>query len=171
MMSTSLLIRDEESSDYKAISDVTVAAFESMEISNHTEQFIIEALRSEKALIVSLVAEVDGRVVGHIAFSPVSMSDGTKGWYGLGPVSVHPEYQCRGVGKALIQEGLARLKGLDAKGCCLVGHPKYYRQFGFANVDGLEVEGVPSEVFFVLSMDGRIPQGKVVFHEAFSADA
>jgi len=171
MMLTSLLIRDEESSDYKAISDVTVAAFESMEISNHTEQFIIEALRSEKALIVSLVAEVDGRVVGHIAFSPVSMSDGTKGWYGLGPVSVHPEYQCRGVGKALIQEGLARLKGLDAKGCCLVGHPQYYRQFGFANVDGLEVEGVPSEVFFVLSMDGRIPQGKVVFHEAFSADA
>jgi len=59
-------------------------------ISSHTEQFIIEALRDAKALTVSLVAEEHGRVVGHIAFSPVSMSDGTDGWYGLGPVSVLP---------------------------------------------------------------------------------
>ena len=79
----------------------------SAEISNHTEQFIIEALRSARALTVSLVAEVDGIVVGHIAFSPVTMSDGTSAWYGLGPVSVHPEYQRNGIGKALIQEGLA----------------------------------------------------------------
>jgi putative acetyltransferase len=68
-----LLIRDEKSTDYSAISEVTIAAFEKMEISNHTEQFIIEALRSAKALSVSLVAEIDGRVVGHIAFSPVTM--------------------------------------------------------------------------------------------------
>ena len=73
---------------------------------------------------MSLVAEVDGRVVGHIAFSPVAMSDGTNHWYGLGPVSVLPQCQRRGIGKALIQEGLARLKELGAKGCCLVGHPQ-----------------------------------------------
>ena len=81
-----------------------------MEISNHTEQFIIDALRSAKALTVSLVAEADGIVVGHIAFSPVTMSDGTKDWYGLGPVSVHPDFQRKGIGKALIQEGLSRLR-------------------------------------------------------------
>lgn len=170
MKQENLSIRDEKSTDYKTISEVTIAAFETMEISNHTEQYIIEALRSAQALSVSLVAEVSGRVVGHIAFSPVTMSDGTQDWYGLGPVSVHPDFQRRGIGKALVREGLSRLKDLQAKGCCLVGHPQYYRQFGFENVEKLIYEGVPPEVFFVLSFDGNIPQGHVVFHEGFGAD-
>ncbi|MGA9575046.1 MAG: N-acetyltransferase, partial [Lysobacterales bacterium] len=165
-----VLIRDEKSTDFEVISDVTIAAFETMEISNHTEQFIIEALRSAKALTVSLVAEAGGIIVGHIAFSPVTMSDGTKDWYGLGPVSVHPDFQRKGIGKVLIQEGLSRLKNLKAKGCCLVGHPQYYRQFGFNNVEGLVHEGVPHEVFFALSFDGNIPQGNVLFHEGFKAN-
>ena len=165
-----VLIRDEQPADITVISEVTIAAFESMEISNHTEQFIVEALRAANALDISLVAEADDRVVGHIAFSPVTMSDSTKGWYGLGPVSVHPDFQRQGIGKALIHEGLSRLKNIGAKGCCLVGHPQYYRQFGFENVEGLILEGVPKDVFFVLSFDGRIPQGHVMFHEAFSTD-
>lgn len=164
-----IVIRDETESDAAAITEVTAAAFESMEISGHTEQFIIEALRSAGVLTLSLVAEVDGRVVGHIAFSPVTISDGAKDWYGLGPVSVLPEYQRRGIGKALIEEGLSRLKDLDAKGCCLVGHPQYYRKFGFENVAGLAVEGVPQEVFFALSFDGHFPTGDVMFHEGFAA--
>jgi putative acetyltransferase len=169
MEAQNVLIRDEKDTDYRVISDVTKSAFETMEISNHTEQFIIDALRSAKALTVSLVAEIDGLVVGHIAFSPVTMSDGTNDWYGLGPVSVHPDFQRKGIGKALIQEGLSRLRKLKAKGCCLVGHPEYYRQFGFNNVEGLVHEGVPQEVFFALSFDGDIPQGNVMFHEGFKA--
>ncbi len=169
-MIQNVLIRDEIRTDFAVISEVTIAAFETMEISNHTEQFIIDALRSAKALTVSLVAEADGIVVGHIAFSPVTMSDGTKDWYGLGPVSVHPDFQRKGIGKALIQEGLSRLKNLKAKGCCLIGHPQYYRQFGFKNVEGLVHEGIPHEVFFALSFDGNIPQGNVLFHEGFKAN-
>jgi len=165
-----ILIRDEARHDAEVIAEVTVAAFDSLEISNHTEQFIVEALRSAGALAVSLVAEVDGHVVGHIAFSPVVISDGSNNWYGLGPVSVLPLYQRMGIGKALIREGLSRLKELGAKGCCLVGHPEYYRKFGFENVTGLVVEGVPEEVFFALSFDGRFPQGNVSFHEGFKAD-
>jgi putative acetyltransferase len=165
-----ILIRDEARHDAEVIAEMTVAAFESLKISNHTEQFIIEALRSASALTVSLVAEVDGRVVGHIAFSPVAISDGTKNWYGLGPVSVLPLYQRTGIGKALIQEGLSRLKDLGAKGCCLVGHPQYYRKFGFENVAGLVLAGVPEQVFFALSFDGRFPQGNVTFHEGFNAN-
>jgi putative acetyltransferase len=164
------VIRNETDADIGAITEVTLAAFETLEISNHTEQFIIEALRAAKALTVSLVAELDGRVIGHIAFSPVTISDGTRNWYGLGPVSVLPEYQRKGVGKALIQEGLSRLKALGAGGCCLVGHPGYYKRFGFENVPGLVCEGVPQEVFFALSIDGHVPQGTVEFHEAFKAD-
>ncbi|MCP4548670.1 MAG: GNAT family N-acetyltransferase [bacterium] len=170
MEAQSILIRDEKDTDYKAISDVTKSAFETMEISNHTEQFIIEALRSAKALMISLIAEADGLVVGHIAFSPVTMSDGTKDWYGLGPVSIRPDLQRQGIGKALIQEGLSRLRKLEAKGCCLVGHPEYYRQFGFNNVEGLVCEGVPREVFFALSFDGKMPRGNVMFHEGFKAN-
>jgi putative acetyltransferase len=165
-----IVVRDETKGDSAAITEVTAAAFESLEISGHTEQFIIEALRSAGALTVSLVAEVNGRVVGHIAFSPVTVSDGSRNWYGLGPVSVLPEHQRRGIGKTLIEEGLARLKKLGAKGCCLVGHPQYYRKFGFQNVPGLVLEGVPQEVFFALSFDGRFPRGEVTFNAAFTAN-
>lgn len=155
--------------DVDAITKVTAAAFESLEISSHTEQFVITALRAAKALTVSLVAELDGRVIGHIAFSPVTLSDGTPDWYGLGPVSVLPEYQRQGIGKALIEEGLSQLKALHAKGCCLVAHPDYYRKFGFQNAPELVLEGVPPEVFFALSFDGHVPTGSVTFHEGFKA--
>jgi putative acetyltransferase len=169
-VNTKIVIRNETNADVGAITDVTIAAFKNLAISNHTEQFIIEALRATKALTVSLVAEVDGRVIGHIAFSPLTISDGTQNWYGLGPVSVLPEYQRKGIGKALIREGLSRLKDMNAQGCCLVGHPDYYRKFGFKNMPGLMHEGVPQEVFFALSFDGHTPQGTVAFHDGFKAN-
>jgi putative acetyltransferase len=169
-MNLKIVIRSETDADVSEITEVTVAAFKTLEISNHTEQFIITALRAAKALTISLVAEVDGRVIGHIAFSPLTISDGSRNWYGLGPVSVLPDYQGQGVGKALMREGLSRLKDMNAQGCCLVGHPDYYRRFGFKNMPGLVHEGVPREVFFALSFDGHIPQGTVTFHDGFKAD-
>ena len=169
-MNPKIVIRNETSADVATIAEVTIAAFKTLEISNHTEQFIIDALRAAKALTISLVAEVDGRLVGHIAFSPVIISDGTQNWYGLGPVSVLPGYQRKRIGKALIQKGLSRLKEMNAQGCCLVGHPEYYRRFGFENISGFVHEGVPQEGFFGLSFDGHYPQGKVTFHEGFKAN-
>jgi putative acetyltransferase len=145
-----MIIRKETDSDIEAIAEVTIAAFKTLSISNHTEQFIVNALRAAGALTISLVVEIDGRVVGHIAFSPVAISSGTQNWYGLGPVSVLPEYQRRGIGKALIQEGLSLLKGLGAQGCCLVGDPSYYKRFGFRNYPELVHEGIPQEVFLAL---------------------
>lgn len=168
-MLPNLLIRDEKPTDYQAISTLTAAAFETMEISNHTEQYVIDALRAAGALTVSLVAELEDRIVGHIAISPVTMTDGTKDWYGLGPVSVQPELQRKGIGKALIKAALSRLKDFNAKGCCLVGHPQYYRQFGFENTEGLAHEGIPQEYFFVLQFGGNMPKGQVIFHEGFKA--
>lgn len=165
-----VVIRRETAADVDAITGVTGAAFETLEISSHTEQFIVEALRAAVALSISLVAEMGGEVVGHIAFSPVTVSDGTEGWYGLGPVSVLPTQQRRGIGKALIKEGLLQSRAMNARGCCLVGHPEYYRKFGFVNPSVLVVEGVQPEVFFALSFDGRWPRGVVGFHEGFKAD-
>jgi putative acetyltransferase len=102
--------------------------------------------------------------------TPVTISDGSPNWYGLGPVSVLPEYQRRGVGSALIKEGISRLKDLGARGCCLMGYPEYYKRFGFQNIRGLIHEGVPEEVLFTLPLDGHIPQGIVEFHVGFKAD-
>ncbi len=169
-MNQKIAIRNETIADVDAIAAVTIEAFRVLPISNHTEQYIIEALRTAGALTVSLVAEKNGRITGHIAFSPVTISDGTENWYGLGPVSVLPEYQRQGIGKTLIREGLSQLKEKGARGCCLVGHPDYYRKFGFENTPGLSVEGVPPEVFFSLSFDRHTPQGIVMFHEGFRAD-
>jgi putative acetyltransferase len=83
---------------------------------------------------------------------------------------VLPEYQHKGIGKALIREGMSRLKDMNAQGCCLVEHPDYYRKFGFKNMPGLVHEGVPPEAFFALSFDGHSLQGAVTFHEGFKAD-
>jgi putative acetyltransferase len=169
-MNPKIIIRSECVADVGAITEVTIAAFERLAISQHTEQFIIVALRASKALTISLVAELEGRLIGHLAFSPVTISDGTAGWYGLGPVSVLPEFQRQGIGSALIRQGLQRLQEMNAGGCCLVGHPAYYRRFGFENPSALVVEGVPAEVFFTLSFGGPTPRGTVAFHEAFKAN-
>ncbi|MGB0127612.1 MAG: N-acetyltransferase [Rhodocyclaceae bacterium] len=170
VMENDITIRAETAADIRPIADITEAAFKTLAVSNHTEHFIIAALRRAGALAVSLVADLEGQVVGHIAFSPVAISDGSLDWYGLGPVSVVPAHQRQGIGRKLILEGLSRLKKMDAKGCCLVGHPDYYRKFGFANVPSLGLDGVPPEVFFALSFDGKMPRGSVTFQDAFKAD-
>lgn len=164
-----MIIRNETVSDIEAISEVTIAAFRTLAISNHTEQFIINELRDANVLTISLVAEVDGKVVGHIAFSPIAISDGSLNWYGLGPISVLPKYQKQGIGKALVNEGLSLLKDMDGQGCALVGNPNYYKRFGFKNIPDLIHEGIPQEVFLVLPFDKKIPQGTVVFHKGFLA--
>ena len=164
-----MIIRKEMVSDIQAITEVTIAAFKTLHISNHTEQFIINALRAANALTISLVAEIKEKVVGHIGFSPVTISDGSIGWYGLGPISVLPEYQKQGIGQSLINEGLSMLKDLGGQGCALVGDPNYYKRFGFRNYPELIHEGVPQEVFFALPFTENVPQGIVVFHEGFLA--
>ncbi len=120
-----MIIRSEKPSNIEAITEVTKAAFEDHSFSQQTEHFIIRDLRAAGALTISLVAEVDGRVVGHIAFSPVTISDGTTNWHGLGPVSVLPDFQGRRIGTALVNNGLAMLKSVGSKGCALVGLPGY----------------------------------------------
>jgi putative acetyltransferase len=164
-----MIIRKETAADIEAISRVTIAAFRTLAVSNQTEQFIIKALRACGALALSLVAEIDECVVGHVAFSPLIISDGTKDWCGLGPVSVLPEYQKRGIGKSLINKGLSLLKQSGSRGCALVGDPNYYKQFGFKNYPELVHEGIPQEVFLALPFNDKIPQGTVSFHEGFMA--
>lgn len=125
-------IRKEVPADVSAIEAVTVAAFRSAENSSGTEQHIVAALREGGELVISLVAEEHGQVVGHIAVSPVTISDGAANWYGLGPVSVVPERQAQGVGTLLVTRALEELRSLGAAGCVVLGEPSYYARFGFS---------------------------------------
>jgi len=168
---STFIIRNEIPDDYAVISDVTAQSFRPLGFDTLNEPFIIEALREADALTISLVAEIDHHVIGHIAFSPAIISDGTPGWYTLGPVSVLPEFQRQGIGRALIWAGLERLKAMGARGCCLVGHPEYYGKVGFLHPTGFYYEGLPEELFFAISFDGQYPQGAVTFHEGFKAEA
>jgi putative acetyltransferase len=166
-----MIIRNEKKSDIEVISEITIAAFKNCPHGNHTEQFIISALRADNALAVSLVAEIEGRVVGHIAFSPVTISGHSCDWYGLGPVSVLPDYQKQGIGKSLVLEGLRLLRVSGAKGVVLVGEPKYYERFGFRNLPDLILEDVPQEYFLALPFGENKSHGVVVFHEGFNANS
>ncbi|QTP57791.1 N-acetyltransferase [Billgrantia antri] len=165
------ILRSETPGDAEAIEAVTVAAFREAPHTSHTEQHIVRALRAAGALAVSLVAECDGELVGHVAASPVTLSDGTSGWFGLGPVSVLPAWQGRGIGSALVRACLARLRERGARGCVLVGEPGYYQRFGFRSLPGLILSDVPPEYFMALSWFDERPQARVIFHPAFTATA
>jgi putative acetyltransferase len=160
-----MILREETTEDIDAISEVTIAAFKDLGVSNQTEQFIISALRDANALTISLVADING----HIAFSPVVISDKTKDWYGLGPISVLPEYQKQGIGKSLVKKGLSLVKNMGGQGCALVGDPNYYQQFGFKNYPELIHEGIPQEVFLALPFNKKVPKGTIEFHKSFLA--
>ena len=162
-------IRPETPADTTAIDAVTVAAFANAEHSSHTEQFIVAALRRSGQLTVSLVAEQSGAIVGHVAISPVTIADADIDWYGLGPVSVVPPLQNRGIGTQLIEEALNQLRALGAAGCVVLGEPAYYARFGFEATAALTLPGVPAEYFQALSFGTDAPQGTVAYHASFSA--
>lgn len=168
-MPTHTTIRPERPTDVAAIAEVTREAFHSHMHSVQTEHFIIAALRTSNVLSISLVAEVNGQVVGHVAFSPVKVSDGSQGWYGLGPLAVKPEFQGQGLGQALVRAGLAALRELGSQGCVLVGSPKFYERFGFQNRKDLVFEGLPQEYFLALPLGEKSARGQVTYHEAFNA--
>ncbi|UXI65837.1 GNAT family N-acetyltransferase [Tahibacter amnicola] len=161
-------IRGECPDDSLAIRQVTDAAFQRATRSNGREGVIVDDLRGAGALTVSLVATSDGRVVGHIAFSPVLIDGRDEGWFGLGPVSVLPEQQRRGIGAALITDGLARLKARGARGCVVLGEPSYYQRFGFKRHPAVRYADAPPEYFLNLSFDGASPSGCVTYHNSFS---
>ncbi len=160
-------IRTENPGDLQAISEVHVAAFANHPFSHQTEHLIVEGLRAGGALCISLVAEMDDKVVGHIAFSAVKIDGQDRHWYALGPVGVLPQLQKRGIGSMLVRQGLECLRGLGAEGCVLVGEPAYYGRFGFRPCGELTMEGVPAEVLLCLAMAGSMPHGPVEHHPAF----
>jgi putative acetyltransferase len=161
--------RSETAADVQKIEQLTTSAFLSAPHTSHTEQYVVNALRAAGQLAVSLVAEADGTLIGHVAISPVSISDGAPGWFGLGPISVLPQHQRQGIGSKLIREALRMLRERGAAGCVVLGEPKYYGRFGFHADPGLVLPGVPPEYFQALSFGISKPRGTVTYHPAFEA--
>lgn len=162
-------IRKEAASDIDVIRAITRAAFKPVEHSSQTEAAIVDALRNSGVLSMSLVAVEGEEIVGHVAFSPITIEGVDKGWFGLGPVSVRPDKQKKGIGATLIEDGLQRLSATKAKGCVVLGDPNYYARFGFEVDSELFLDGVPAEYFMRRVIEGDMPRGRVAYHKGFEA--
>ena len=164
-----IALRPERDGDAAAIRALITAAFLGAEHSSGTEGTIVDALRASDMLTVSLVAEEHGVIVGHVAYSPVTIDDVDMGWFGLGPVAVSPDHQRQGIGARLIEAGLAQLRDTGAQGCVVLGDPAYYARFGFESDPALAYPGVPAEYFQRLVLAGAAPTGEVAYHQSFAA--
>ena len=162
-------IRFEEATDASSIHTVVQEAFAQAPHSSGTESLIVDRLRESGALTFSLVA-VDGvSIIGHVAVSPVVAAESPGTWFGLGPISVHPNYQRRGVGSALINDALEHLRLCGASGCVVLGEPEYYRRFGFQHDPSVSYRDMPPPYFQVLSFGSDQAAGPVEYHAAFEA--
>ena len=154
--------------DDEIITQVILAAFSGKPYSAGTEHLIVKQLRKSGAMALSLVALLDAYIVGHVALSKVTIDGADLGWYGLGPISVLPDIQRQGIGSALIDSGLARLRVMGAQGCVVEGDFRYYRRFGFEPYPYLNYDGAPApEYFMALPFYNEVPKGNVKYHDAF----
>ena len=161
-------IRSEQPADVATIRALTRAAFANAPHSSQTEAAIVDALRDAGALTLSLVAEDAGTILGHVAFSPVTVG-GEAGRYGLGPVSVWPDSQGRGIGQSLIRHGLDELRRIEGRGCVLIGDPAYYCRFGFVADPAVTYAGLPTQYVQRLTFGDAVPSGEIVYHAGFGA--
>lgn len=164
-------VRSEDPDDRTAVRAVNEAAFETS-----VEADIIDALRAKSKSLISLVAEADGEIIGHILFSRVSLADQPHVLLmGLGPMAVAPEHQRQGIGSALVRRGLARCREQGCAAVVVLGHAEYYPRFGFvpASQYGISSEyDVPDDVFMIVELQPgslRGVSGRVAYDEAFSS--
>jgi predicted N-acetyltransferase YhbS len=161
-------VRPEREGDEQGIAWAITTAFATAEHSGGNEAEIVGRLREERELETSYVAATPaGEIVGHVAFSPVRIAGDECGWYGLGPLAVLPDWQRRGIGAALVEAGLERLRRIDAAGCVVLGDPAYYARFGFAHDPALSYPGPPPEYFQRLVLNGDPARGVVEYSPAF----
>jgi putative acetyltransferase len=148
-----LTVREERPADIEAIRAVNLQAF-----GQSGEGLLVDALRSNDGVLLSLVATRNGDVLGHILFSPVTVRSGREQitGAGLGPMSVLPGHQRQGIGGKLVEAGKQKLHGLGLPFIVVLGHPEYYPRFGFEPASRYAIRcewDVPDNVFMILVMD------------------
>lgn len=167
-----MLIRQERPGDYEEVYGLIMEAFASAEHADGNEQNLVKALRKSSAFIpeLSLVAEVNGRLAGHILFTRARVGDEEA--LALAPLSVRPEYQRRGIGTALILEGHRIAQSLGFQYILVLGSETYYPRAGYVPAErfGIAVpEGFPAENFMAVKLrkDAGPIGGTVVYAEEF----
>ena len=162
-----MIIRAETPDDEDAIHRVTKAAFTTASHTRGMEAQIVRQLRNDGDLRLSIVAEGNGDIIGHVAFSPVAIGGRHDDWFGLGPIAVRPDMQRRGIGSALVTRGLTQLRAAGAKGCALVGNPAFYERFGFKSDGMIVFKGLPARLVQRLLFVGDVPSGVLAYAPAF----
>ena len=164
-------IRHERPGDIPGIRHVNRTAFDTA-----TEMDLVDALRQQAPNLVSMVAIDNDVVVGHILFSPVTLSPHPEARImGLAPMAVVPERQRQGIGSALVRAGLAECRRLGAVAAVVLGHAEYYPRFGFvpASAFGLVSEyDVPDDVFMAIELEPAALEGKsgtIRYHAVFAS--
>lgn len=165
-----MILRDEQPGDIGAIRTLTDRAFAPMPYGDGTEAPIIDTLRHDGDLMLSLVVTEADSVVGHVAFSPVTIDGRHDGWVGLGPISVAPERQRQGIGRMLTETGLSRLRDRGAKGCALIGSPAIYSRLGFVSNGQLTYGTLEPRLVQHVTFTGADPTGALKFAPAFDLD-
>ncbi|SNY90154.1 putative acetyltransferase [Cohaesibacter sp. ES.047] len=160
-------IREETSADAADIHTLTQRAFAPMPYSSGSEGEIIDQLRRDGDLVLSLVMDDDGMIVGHVAFSKIQIDGTWDKWYCLGPISVAPDKQNQGIGKALVGEGMRRLRALGANGCILIGNPAYYVRLGFECDGQLRYGALDPSLIQHMTFQGPAPKGTLSHADAF----
>ena len=163
-----VIVRAETATDHSMIRQVNEAAFGGAD-----EADLVEALRMDAAVLLSIVAESGGRVVGHVLFSRMSIdtSTGAIAAAALAPMAVLPSYQRHGIGGRLIRDGLEALRGSGERIVIVVGHPAFYPRFGFSTEQARFLEHpFPPDVFMALelspgALDGI--RGRVRYPQSF----
>ncbi|AGA68240.1 putative acetyltransferase [Desulfitobacterium dichloroeliminans LMG P-21439] len=172
-----ITIRQETKRDYQTTEDIVKKAFKDAEYSDQKEQFLVSRLRNSKVFVpeLSLIGEVDGEFIGHIMLTKLIIENDEREYetLALAPVSVLPEYQNKGIGSKMINEGLRIAKELGFKSVIVLGHEKYYPRFGFRPASRWNIKApfdVPDESFMALELEtGSLAEviGTVVYPQEF----
>ncbi|EKS7767018.1 N-acetyltransferase [Edwardsiella piscicida] len=168
-----MIIREEKKQDINHIERLTLLAFTGHPHhepgSSPNEHMIINRLRDAEAMTLSLVAEDDSGIIGHLAYSSVKIDGITTRWHALAPISVSPSRQRQGIGSKMIEQSILLLKERNIDGLVVLGDPEYYSRFGFHHNHRFIVEGVPAKYFLAQSLINinQLPSGIVTFHKAF----
>lgn len=166
-----MIIRKEQPSDIEQIWHINAEAFDT-----DTEANLVNTLRNTGCPYISLVAEADDKIVGHILFTAVELSDNENNLkiMGLAPMAVLNQYQNRGIGSQLVKAGVEHCRALAYDVIVVLGHPNYYPKFGFVPSVSYGIRSeydVPDDVFMILELTAgalKNHKGIIRYHEAFN---
>ncbi|MFZ5974172.1 MAG: GNAT family N-acetyltransferase [Bacillota bacterium] len=176
-MELHIITRQETEKDHEAVRELVRLAFLNVPFGDHDEHFLVDRLRRSETFIpeLSIVAEIAGEIVGYILFTKLIIENGDERTetLSLAPLAVLPEYQCRGIGSALVTEGLTLAKAMAYQSVIVVGHPHYYPRFGFMPAGEWGICApfdVPGEAFMACELcEGALRgvKGTVLFPKEF----